>query len=411
MTAIPSKLFVLEVGPARHCLEAFIRPRILPLGADHPRPGANHIVILPVSQDLSVLDEGLHLPDAAWGPARIGRGKVVFDASQEGARHRKAHAAAMHGFLERIGVPFSQAVYVTQDRGYAEAYDIQCRYAGVAAPMKVVVFDYWIRELARQHEREGAAEFDARLAGFRARPRRRRWRFLSLNRALRRTKVLFLLRLMEDGLWDQGAISLGGLDWLMQRRGFDAGQMADQLFDETAFDDLNVRLRPLLPKLTGLGPITFGVGKEHPKFGAVLDEPIAEFGQTWFSVVTETEMRAWPSRITEKPLKPLLNFHPLITLGNPGSLRLIRDYGFQTFGGLIDESYDEELDPRRRFEMVYLEIRRLCALDEAEVDRLEAGLEEVLIFNARHGLIDLPKLFRSRYDPALVADILSPAAS
>jgi hypothetical protein len=30
----------------------------------------------------------------------------------------------------------------------------------------------------------------------------------------------------------------------------------------------------------------------------------------------------------------------------------------------------------------------------------------VIVFNARHGLTQLPKLFRGRYDPALVADIL-----
>jgi hypothetical protein len=60
----------------------------------------------------------------------------------------------------------------------------------------------------------------------------------------------------------------------------------------------------------------------------------------------------------------------------------------------------------RRSEMAYAEVRRLCALDEAELDRLEQQLDEVIVFNARHGPTQLPKLFRGRCHPALVADIL-----
>ncbi len=85
---------------------------------------------------------------------------------------------------------------------------------------------------------------------------------------------------------------------------------------------------------------------------------LTEYAESWFSVVTETEMRPRPSRITEKVLKPLVNFHPMILFGNPGSLRMVRDYGFVTFENVIDESYDDEPDPRRRFDKAYLELER-----------------------------------------------------
>jgi hypothetical protein len=124
--------------------------------------------------------------------------------------------------------------------------------------------------------------------------------------------------------------------------------------------------------------------------------------------VTETEMSRRLHRITEKPLKPLLNLHPFLILGSPGSLQLVRSYGFQTFSGIFDERYDEEEDPRRRFDMVYEQVRRLCALDEAELSRLSDRVSEILIFNACWGLTELQDRFVSVYGPRLLDEVRPP---
>jgi hypothetical protein len=134
---------------------------------------------------------------------------------------------------------------------------------------------------------------------------------------------------------------------------------------------------------------------------------LAEYQDSWFSVVTETEMRARPSRITEKVLKPLVNFHPSLVLGNPGALAMTREYGFATFPEIIDESYDEECDPRRRYDLVYREFVRLCRLDERELARLESRVADTLDFNARWGLTQFPSQFRGRHDEALTDRILA----
>jgi hypothetical protein len=117
-------------------------------------------------------------------------------------------------------------------------------------------------------------------------------------------------------------------------------------------------------------------------------------------------MRARPSRITEKTLKPLVNFHPLILFGNPGGLRMVRDYGFVTFENVIDESYDEELDPRCRFDRAYSEFERLCRLDERALLRIEKEIEDRLTFNVQWGLTRLPAEIRRTRDAALVDTIL-----
>ena len=128
-------------------------------------------------------------------------------------------------------------------------------------------------------------------------------------------------------------------------------------------------------------------------------------GRSWFSVVTESEMGRLSSRITEKPFKPLVNFHPILVFGNPGALAMIRDLGFETFPEIFDERYDEEGDPRRRFEMVYAEVRRLCGLTQDELRRLEMRARDTLEHNARHGLTRLPGRYREEIDRALVGSL------
>ena len=407
MSAAPDKIFVLQVLPGQTSLARIGNPRLrLSTPDDGYRP--HQIALFPASLDFAFTDRFEEIPDWAWQPAREGRGKVVFDASLEGHPHKPERTQALHAALERAGVPKQNAVYLTQDRGYAEAYRRHCEEAGDGPPMKVLVYDYWIRRVMRLHEKDGEATFQARLEAYQARPRRRGRRFMSLNQTLRYAKVLFLLRLMRDGLWSEGAISVGGLAH-RQSKGMSDLELDRQLFGQAGFEDLSRELRPLMPQLAGLGRVMFSAEGPGGSGQIMPDEPLAEYADTWFSVITETEMRERPQRITEKPLKALLNFHPLMVLGNFGSLGLLREYGFESYPGMFDEAYDQEPDPRRRFELVYREVERLCALDEAELDRLDRASRDAVVRNARHGLVDLPRRFREEIDPKLVQDILEPA--
>ena len=105
-------------------------------------------------------------------------------------------------------------------------------------------------------------------------------------------------------------------------------------------------------------------------------------------------------------MKPLVNFHPLIVFGNPGALKMIRDYGFVTFEELFDESYDEVLDPRQRFDRAYAEVVRACSWSEAEWREAEQRIENKLMFNAKWGLTEFPTTYRRQHDLMLVDQIL-----
>jgi hypothetical protein len=93
--------------------------------------------------------------------------------------------------------------------------------------------------------------------------------------------------------------------------------------------------------------------------------------------VTDTPYKA----ITEKVFKPLANFMPLIFFGPPNTLTLLRELGFKTFFPWIDESYDVELDDRKRAQMIYTEIKRLCSMNLEDLHKWYWEMEDILLHN------------------------------
>lgn len=372
-------------------------------------------VVFPCSQDLAFLKQAHDLPWATWFQAKGPRARILLDASGEGRLHSPEMTAELHRFAQSVGAPAGAVAYITQDRTYRADYLNHYRLEASAAPLRIVLYDYFIRRLFAEHGEGSEAAFAERLAAYRARPPHRARRFISLNLTPRPTKVLFLLSLLRDGLWDQGYISFGGFHRLKHtRRGDSMARFHTQIRKAPGFRKLSKSLIPLLPALDDLGEVLFGEIPRHNASGEILNDPIGdaalpEYADSWFTVTTESEMHDRPVRITEKPFKPLLNFHPLILLGNPGSLAALREMGFATFDGLFDEAYDDEPDPRRRFDLVYDQVKRLCAMDEGELARLDHAVSDRLVHNARWGMTGLPAIFRDQIDVGLVDRILEPA--
>lgn len=86
---------------------------------------------------------------------------------------------------------------------------------------------------------------------------------------------------------------------------------------------------------------------------------------TYFSVVTETVAeRPWSFR-TEKIVKPLAMGHPWICVSGPGFYRDLKNLGFRTFDGLIDESFDQIDDLQSRLDRIVAVVQDLCQQDLA----------------------------------------------
>jgi hypothetical protein len=110
-------------------------------------------------------------------------------------------------------------------------------------------------------------------------------------------------------------------------------------------------------------------------------EDIRPYKESAMSLISDTIFFKPQGFVSEKVFKPIMYLQPFLVAGPPHYLKDIRDMGFKTFNGLIDESYDEELDDKVRLEKVIGEIIRLSNLPIEELkDKLRES-EETLIYN------------------------------
>jgi len=86
---------------------------------------------------------------------------------------------------------------------------------------------------------------------------------------------------------------------------------------------------------------------------------------------------------SEKTFRPIMNLQPFIYVGNHHSLELLQEIGFKTFAPFIDESYDLEVDPRKRILMIEREIEKLNNKSIEELHIWYYSITDILLHNQR----------------------------
>jgi hypothetical protein len=81
--------------------------------------------------------------------------------------------------------------------------------------------------------------------------------------------------------------------------------------------------------------------------------------------------------LTEKSLRPIACGRPFMLAGTPGSLEYLRSYGFETFGNLIDESYDQIANSVERLQCITAEMSRISKLPQKQKLQLWQSLYEI----------------------------------
>jgi hypothetical protein len=101
-------------------------------------------------------------------------------------------------------------------------------------------------------------------------------------------------------------------------------------------------------------------------------------------VVTETVFYYDKLHLTEKIFKPIVSKQPFMLLAAPGNLAYLRSYGFKTFDGIIDESYDKIQDNDLRITSVVKELTAYCKLSESEKNDMIEELNPIIQHNFDH---------------------------
>lgn len=124
---------------------------------------------------------------------------------------------------------------------------------------------------------------------------------------------------------------------------------------------------------------------------------LKEYDQSFLSVVVETYSGDCAPYFTEKVWKPIAMKQPFILMNSKHSLKVLRELGFKTFDGVIDETYDN-LDNPDRWEAIFREIKRISFFSIGELKEKYTHLEEIIEHNYNHFYNVLPEIYATEIE-------------
>lgn len=144
----------------------------------------------------------------------------------------------------------------------------------------------------------------------------------------------------------------------------------------------------------------------HVDASASADYDSQDYAQCAIEVVLETLFDDQRQHLTEKALRPIACGRPFIIVSTPGCLQYLRDYGFETFDGLIDESYDTIQDPDERLYAITAEMKRISMLAPDQKRKLWQDLYEISAKNRQLFFSDqwhdkIVSEFKNNFDSAI----------
>jgi hypothetical protein len=190
----------------------------------------------------------------------------------------------------------------------------------------------------------------------RARDRHPTRTFMSPNRIVagkRDHRVLFLYNVFKQKL-ENNHISAPRV---CQYEGVDISSIA-QKYQHVYQDITDVLEQAELPRLF--------VGEAQQEMHSYQLGNFSEAIDSLLYVPTETVYFGRRQHLTEKTFKAIALEMPFVLVAPAGSLAYLREYGFRTFAGIFDESYDDETNDFRRIEKVSQLLKDLNNLSAAE---------------------------------------------
>jgi hypothetical protein len=110
----------------------------------------------------------------------------------------------------------------------------------------------------------------------------------------------------------------------------------------------------------------------------------AEAADSLVYVPTETVYFGRRTHITEKTFKAIALEMPFVLVAPAGSLAYLREYGFQTFDSVFDESYDLETDDLRRIEKVTALLKSLDQMSVRQRHEIHQACLPIVEYNYNH---------------------------
>ena len=216
----------------------------------------------------------------------------------------------------------------------------------------------------------------------------RQFKYCSYNNNIKDHRVELLLFLIKHQLLDDGITT-----W------FAGGEPQEQGVDDldfTKFDSVGYGVvdyskeygKKVVDFANNHVPSSYDLKEDGFFDGLTFLNPIPHFN-SYFNIITECSWGPGIDNndlqkitITEKVWKPIVTFQPFILISMKDSLKKLKEWGFKTFDGFIDESYDILETYGERKKVINKEIIRLCNMSRKELDDWYWSMEDILQHNA-----------------------------
>lgn len=203
-------------------------------------------------------------------------------------------------------------------------------------------------------------------------------KFINLNRRWRIHRPIFVALLKVFDLLDMGYVSLAKVDgasWV------DIWPHLEMALDNSEL--LNI-INSKQQEIMSLPDLYLDTTELYINQADITDSLNYHYENSYFSLVNETNyFKQYGEAIflSEKVFKPIAKMHPFILITRPHSLAKLRNLGYKTFHGLIDERYDTIEDDNERMLMIIHEVKRLSNLTGDELTDFLTKARDICEYN------------------------------
>jgi hypothetical protein len=300
---------------------------------------------------------------------RKNRAYLLLDQSHEGY-HTDWLFDWFHDACYKYEIDPSRIIYVTGNLAVEEQYRLWCKNKNPSSKMCVVPniqFEGFINDAASKQENllpTVDTHIEYKLQNiiktyncFQKRPRpHRAWMFY----------YLYKNNLLNDGINSMNSFA-------HRNTYYDGRIMAEEDYNEI------VKLLPIYPR-KDLSP-QMQESFKGP-LGGKYEQDLyhQEVRDSWVSVISEASYAEDTCFISEKSFKPIVSRHPFIMCGNKNSLKYLKELGYKTFEGFIDESYDN-MDTWDRYDAIVNNIKTIQSMTESQKIDWFMSMRDILDHN------------------------------
>jgi hypothetical protein len=269
------------------------------------------------------------------------------------------------------GLPLTQIIYMTNCYNGREVYEDYCKRNHKLPEMQMEYFPVF--RIDKCNVRQAMTE--SVISNYRPGPRKKT--FLCFNRRYNDHRLMLYLAVVQQGLIDQCYYSMDKTQPEANRSFIEnCKYLLSRFLDMGLVSDDVLAADKLLPLVL-----------DNPNFSRYPMEhsvdPVKHLYDTsLINIVTETYFFNKIIHITEKTYKPIAFMQPFILVAAAGSLQHLKDMGFKTFSNFWDESYDQELDDKKRFKKITALIQSISDWTEEEKTEFTFKVKDIVNYNA-----------------------------